>query len=123
MATTVKGNKPFWGMVIYEKRGDGTLFGEWKNNGLSNDSILSEIARKNDNNTSIEGVYTVSWIEENGQPHNGSLKIDQIENGAALSFIWQEGNTEVFRGMGMPIGLDRIAVTYWDTQAPLQLNF
>ncbi|MBY0478944.1 MAG: hypothetical protein K2Q24_14955 [Chitinophagaceae bacterium] len=124
MATTAANNNSFWGMIIYEIKGDGTLYGTWKNNQLSNDSILGEIARKNDNNPDIEGLYTVSWIEENNQPQVGTLTINLIENNTALSFEWQDSNNqEVFRGMGMPIGLDRIAVTYWNTVQALQLSF
>ena len=123
MATSVSNNNAFWGMVIYERRGDGNLHGEWKNNRLSNDSILSEIATKNNNQDQIQGTYTVTWIEEDGQPHIGSVFVNQIENNTALSFIWQENNVEVFRGMGMPIGLNRIAVIYWNTKSPLQLSF
>jgi hypothetical protein len=49
--------KPFWGMIIYEKTGDGTLSGLWKNNLSPNGTILNEIARKRkgDPNT-IEGI-------------------------------------------------------------------
>jgi hypothetical protein len=123
MATVVANNNPFWGMVIYEIRGDGTLSGTWKNNRHSNaDSVLNEIARKTTNTPGIAGTYSVSWIEENNQPHTGTLMIDQIQNNTALSFIWLNGNVS-FRGMGMPIGQNQIAVTYWDTQNPLQLNF
>jgi len=123
MATVVANTNTFWGMVIYEIRGDGTLHGEWKNNRHSNDSILSEIARKDDDTTTIEGRYTISWIEEDRQAHNGTLQIVRIQNDTALSFIWREGDAEVFRGMGMPIGLNRIAVTYWDERTDLNLNF
>lgn len=123
MATSVANNNPFWGIVIYERKGDGTLYGTWKNNRLLNDSILGEIARKNDKNPAIEGAYTVSWIDEINQAHIGTIMIDQIENNTALSFIWQENDTEVFRGMGMLIGLNRIAVTYWNTQETLNLRF
>lgn len=123
MATTIAGNNPFWGMVIYEITGDGTLHGTWKNNGLSNDSILNEIARKNDNNPAIEGTYTIAWIEENNQPHTGILTVAQIQRNTALSFIWTEGGVEVFRGMGMQIGLNRIAITYWDRTGSLNLSF
>jgi hypothetical protein len=123
MATVIVGNNPFWGMVLYERRGDGSLCGTWKNNGLSNDSILNEIVRKTDNTITIEGIYTVSWIEENNQAHAGTLEIRQIESNTALSFIWRENEIELFRGMGMPIGLDQIAVTYWNTQGTLRLGF
>lgn len=123
MATVIENNNPFWGMVIYERLGDGVLSGMWKNNLLSNDSILTEIARKNDSTNTLEGAYTISWIEENNVAHNGILRIASIENNTAFSFIWEENEDEVFRGMGMHIGLNRIAVTYWDTQGALRLSF
>lgn len=124
MATVITGNNPFWGMIIYERIGDGSLSGTWKNNGLSNDSILNEIARKTDNLPGIEGDYAVAWIEENNRSHTGTLIIRPIESSTAFSFIWRNTDgVEVFRGMGMPIGLNRIAVTYWDTQGALRLGF
>lgn len=123
MAQSVANENSFWGMIIYERRGDGTLHGEWKNNRLSNDSILNEIARKNDLPDTIAGDYIVAWIEENSESRTGTLTIQQIENNTALSFIWREGGIEVFRGMGMPIGLNKIAVTYWNTQKQLKLRF
>jgi hypothetical protein len=122
MAIPIVNSNTFWGMIIYEIKGDGTLYGAWKNNRLSNGSILGEIARKNEETATIEGIYTVSWIEENNQAHTGTLTIRQIQNNTALSFIWQENGNEVFRGMGMPIGLNKIAVTYWNTQGDLSLN-
>ena len=121
MATVIANTNPFWGIVIYERTGDGTLVGTWKNNRLSNDSILNEIARKEDGNN-IEGLYTISWIEENYVAHDGTLTIALIQNDTAFSFIWQERGVTVFRGMGMPIGLNKIAVTYWE-DGPLILNF
>ncbi len=34
MATLIANTNSFWGMVIYERMGDGTLSGTWKNNRL-----------------------------------------------------------------------------------------
>jgi hypothetical protein len=124
METAVLGNDPFWGMVIFERVGDGTLQGRWKNNRLSNDSILPEIARKNDGQPqNIDGSYVVSWIEEDSNSISGALTIANILNNTAFSFIWTNGNSEVFRGVGMQIGLNQIAVTYWQGGAGLTLNF
>lgn len=125
MATSISGNSPFWGMAIYERRGDGTLTGTWKNNALSHDSILSEIARKNDGNAdAIIGNYTVSWIEENNAVISGTLTIASILRDTAYSFIWLDAESEErFRGMGMQIGNNQIAVTYWNTRAGLTLTF
>lgn len=124
MATIVANKNPFWGMIIYERCGDGTLQGEWKNNRQSYDTILNEIARKRDNGNAIEGTYTVSWIEEDNEAYTGVLIIARIQNDTAFSLVWEDNNgVEVFRGMGMPIGLNKIAVTYWNPQVALQLNF
>lgn len=126
METSTLSSKLFWGMVIYNKTGNGTLCGLWKNNALPNGTIVNEIARKKKDspNTSdpIEGTYTVSWIEENDEALIGILKITIIENNQAYSFEWIR-NTTIFRGVGMPIGENQIAVTYWDSSTSVTLNF
>lgn len=126
MATTVANSRSFWGMIIYEITGDGTLHGTWKENRSGNaDSIMNEIARKRDgnNDNSIVGTYTTAWIEADNQARTGTLTIAQIENNTAFSFIWEGTKRETFRGVGMPIGINRIAVTYWNTTGVLELGF
>ena|ERR1700744_268823 len=115
---------PFWGAIIYEKKGDGTLNGLWKNNGLPNGTIVNEIARKdNDSPNIIEGTYTVCWIEENNDPITGKLIITPSENNCAFSLEWRnQSGVTVFRGIGMPIGLQHISVTYWDSNRSITLN-
>lgn len=115
---------PFWGAIIYEKKGDGTLNGLWKNNGLPNGTIVNEIARKNDDNPqSIDGTYTVCWIEETNRAIIGTLTVRVIENNCAFSFEWRnrKGIT-IFRGIGMPIGEQNLSVTYWDSNVSITLN-
>lgn len=75
MSKTVS-NPQFWGMVIYEKMGDGCLNGLWNNNDVNNTRrIHNEIARKKGNKKKdVAGDYTVSWIERNGEAISGILR-------------------------------------------------
>ena len=108
----------FWGMVIYQKVGDGCLNGLWNNNDVNNQGrIHNEIARKtsgipNDTN----GDYAVSWIEANNDIISGTLQVRPINNNTAFSFHWINEGVIAFRGVGMDIGSNQIAVTYWDSE-------
>lgn len=106
----------FWGMVIYEKIGDGCLSGIWNNNDLNNRGrIHNEIARKNDGKLEkVGGEYTVSWIESNNVTFSGVLSVTLINNRTAYLFKWIIEEAIWFSGVGMEIGNRQIAVTYWN---------
>lgn len=74
---------------------------------------LGEIARKPNNSSDLAGRYTVVWIEEDGRSHDAILNISPVEANTAWLFTWTRGNTEIFRGRGMNVGRDQIAVIYW----------
>jgi hypothetical protein len=108
-------NKKFWGMIIYEKVGDGCFIGLWNNNDKSKHGrIFNEITRKVDDLADkIVGNYVCSWIDSINEPISALLKISRINN-IEYSFHWFDSNHNVlFRGIGMEIGLHNIAVTYW----------
>lgn len=45
------------------------------------------------------------------------IKIRRIDNNTAFSFVWMVEDEPVFRGVGMEIGLNKIAVSYWDSNS------
>lgn len=106
----------FWGMVMYDKIGDGCLSGVWNNNDLNNRGrIHNEIARKSDGKLNkVDGLYTVSWIERNNEAISGVLRVTPINNDTAFLFRWIVEKEILFSGVAMEIGTRQIAVTYWD---------
>jgi len=113
--------RQFWGQIIYEKVGDGCFNGLWNNNDRTNHGrILNEITRKSDGQRkTIEGTYISSWIETTNDPVNAKLIITRI-NRTEYSFIWNDfdSNVPLFQGVGMEIGLNNIAVTFWYADTP-----
>ena len=114
-----KRKKQFWGMVLYDKVGDGCLNGLWNNNDRTNrNGIFNEIARKRSGPTDqIIGEYTCSWIERNHEIIVGTLIISRTRNNVELNFEWRDENDDIiFHGAGMEIGLRNIVATYWNEE-------
>jgi hypothetical protein len=108
---------PFWGMIIYEKIGEGCLNGAWNNNDPNGHyKIHNEIARKSDGHPeAIDGEYSVAWIEGNNKTIIGKLIVIPINNNKAFSFEWLEKDSSIFTGAGIEINTRQIAVTYWES--------
>lgn len=113
-----------WGMIIYEITGDGCLNGLWNNNHNPKTRVMNEIARKTQDQPAgvysddITGRYTVSWIEETGiKPDCDELRVSSTQNSSDYRFEWNNGGNRIFTGRGFRIGLNKMAVTYWDGAA------
>jgi len=111
------GGAQLWGMILYDIIGDGCLNGVWTNTHTESKKIMNEIARKKkgDDKDPIAGEYYVSWIEEKGGPVSGTLKVEsRITH---YSFEWVVSGKVSFKGVGILMGADKLAVTYWDGEA------
>lgn len=121
MAVTIRPGE-LWGMAIYEFRAQGNLVGRWNNNLIPGTwAINFEIARKLRNPNDLLGLYSVSWIEENGDAIQGTLEILLVRD-AETEWIWTENTTIIFRGTGLRIGPNEIAVIYWQDIPPTMNN-
>ncbi len=125
-----KGGLPingFWGMIVYEIKGDGCLNGLWTNNHIQTDwTVRNEIARKKKNYVGQEqrdeltGLYTVVWIEDpenSGKSTSGKLTITFDKPTKVYSLLWDK----TFKGRGFLID-GRLVVMYWNYDEILCLS-
>jgi hypothetical protein len=110
-----------WGIIIYDIAGDGCLNGLWNNNNNSKMRVMNEIARNMQDEPNaiysddITGLYTVSGIDERGnKPNCDELRVSSTPNSSIYRFEWNNLGNRVFTGSGFRIGLNKIAITYWD---------
>ncbi|HEY8970998.1 MAG TPA: hypothetical protein VIM64_17955 [Puia sp.] len=108
------GGAQLWGVVLYDILGDGCLNGVWTNNHTEGKKTMNEIARKkrSPEKDPIAGEYYVSWIEEKGGPVTGTLRIESRITHYSLE--WVVSGKSSFKGVGILVGEDRLAVTYWE---------
>jgi hypothetical protein len=104
--------KELWGMIIYNISDDGIcLYGIWTNNDNPG-RRMNEIARKKDERVKgVDGDYVASWIEPDGTTANVSLSIST--EGNRIAFVWEEMGRICFKGAGMQLSDNQIAVIYW----------
>lgn len=110
---SVKLENELWGIVVYERVGNGCLNGLWTNNDNSA-NFMNEIARKKEgeDKNNFSGNYTISYIEPNNIAYSGELKI--VGNGI-YNFDWNinVGSNTIFKGVGFKTGENQLTAIYW----------
>ena len=134
MSTKPKTDPERWVMLIFTILEDGNLQGIWTHSDKIGDGdpngrnrqLFMEIARKIDEGgqkaTSqhrgfLEGEYHVAWIDE---PNDNAIrqKIRIVRNGTEYALCWSAGNSPSYYGIGLRLGHDKLAVTFWPGANP-----
>lgn len=104
-------NEQFYGVAEYLIDINGNLHGRYTNN--QTDGIHHELNVKRESTAEFEGTYDCAY-DSDGHSYEGTLIISA--GSATYGFEWNIGegsNLEVYKGIGIRAGDDRIAVSYW----------